>query len=177
MEIKRISSREVYRSRWMTLREDEITRPSGYQGVYGVVEKRDFAVIAAVDGEQIYLVEQYRYPVAERFWELPQGSCESAQLTPEVLAATELREETGLQASQMLHAGHLFLAYGFCTQGYDIFLATDLTQGPTELEPEEEGLICQPFAIAEVERMILDGEIRDATTVAAFGLLRMKGLL
>ena len=31
MEIKRISSREVYRSRWMTLREDEITRPSGYQ--------------------------------------------------------------------------------------------------------------------------------------------------
>ena len=77
----------------------------------------------------------------------------------------------------MLHAGHLFLAYGFCTQGYDIFLATDLTQGPTQLEPEEEGLICQPFAIAEVERMILDGEIRDATTVAAFGLLRMKGLL
>ena len=177
MEIKRISSREIYRSRWMTLREDAITRPSGYQGVYGVVEKRDFAVIAAVEGEQIYLVEQYRYPVARRFWELPQGSCESARLTPEVLAATELREETGLQASQMLHVGHLFLAYGFCTQGYDIFLAKGLTQGPTQLEPEEEGLICRPFAIAELKRMILEGEIRDATTVAAVGLLSMKGLL
>ena len=177
MEIKKTASREVFRSRWMTLREDTIERPSGYQGHYGVVEKPDFAVIAAIEGEQIYLVQQYRYPVQERFWELPQGGCETARLTPEELAATELREETGLQASEMIHVGHLFLAYGFCTQGYDLFLARGLTQGDNALEPEEEGLICQPFAIAEVEQMILNGTIKDATTVAAFGLLRMKKLL
>lgn len=177
MEIKTTASREVFRSRWMTLREDSIERASGYQGQYGVVEKRDFAVIAAIEGEQIYLVQQYRYPVQARFWELPQGGCETAQLAPEELAATELREETGLQARELLHAGHLFLAYGFCTQGYDLFLARGLTQGERALEPEEEGLICQPFAISDVEQMILNGEIKDATTVAAFGLLRMKKLL
>lgn len=177
MEIKQTASREIFRSRWMTLREDSIERPSGAQGQYGVVEKRDFAVIAAVEGEQIYLVQQYRYPVQARFWELPQGTCETAQLTPEELAATELREETGLLAREMIHAGHLFLAYGFCTQGYDLFLARGLTQGENALEPEEEGLICQAFAISEVEQMILNGEIKDATTVAAFGLLRMKKLL
>ena len=33
------------------------------------------------------------------------------------------------------------------------------------------------FTLSEVERMIRDGEIKDATTIAAFGLLRLKGLL
>jgi ADP-ribose pyrophosphatase len=37
--------------------------------------------------------------------------------------------------------------------------------------------VARDFALAEVERMIRDGEIKDATTVAAFGLLRLKGLL
>ena len=35
----------------------------------------------------------------------------------------------------------------------------------------------QGFLLSEVERMIRDGEIKDATTVAAFGLLQLKGLL
>lgn len=33
------------------------------------------------------------------------------------------------------------------------------------------------FALAEVVRMICDGVIKDATTVAVFGLLRLKGML
>jgi len=36
--------------------------------------------------------------------------------------------------------------------------------------------VTQDFAQSEVERMIRDGEIKDATTVA-LGLLRLKGLL
>ena len=177
MEYKTLASREIYRNRWMSLREDAIERPSGQQGVYSVVEKNDFAVIAAVDGADIWLVQQYRYPVAMRCWELPQGNCEDPALPPLEVARHELREETGLQASEMRHAGQLFLAYGFCTQAYDVFLASGLQQGERDLEPEEEGLICQRFPLAEVEAMILNGEIRDASTVAALGLLRMKGWL
>jgi hypothetical protein len=37
--------------------------------------------------------------------------------------------------------------------------------------------VTQDVALSEVERMIRDGEIKDATTVAALGLLRLKGLL
>ena len=42
---------------------------------------------------------------------------------------------------------------------------------------EDAGLITRAFALADVERMILDGTIKDATTIAAMGLLRMKGLI
>jgi hypothetical protein len=38
-------------------------------------------------------------------------------------------------------------------------------------------MICRRFALAEVERMIRDGTIKDATTVAAYGLLRLQGRL
>ncbi|HTS53161.1 MAG TPA: NUDIX hydrolase [Burkholderiales bacterium] len=176
-EIRRIASDVVYRNRWMTVREDTIVRPSHQLGSYGVIEKADFAVIAAVEEGQMYLVEQYRYPVEGRYWELPQGSSEEQQGDPLGLAAAELREETGLVAGSMVHAGHLFLAYGYSTQGYNVYLATQLTRLGAQCEPEEEGLIARAFDIGEIEKMIRDGEIKDATTVAAFGLLKLKGLL
>ena len=88
-EIKTLASKTVYTNRWMTVREDSIERQSGHTGIYGVVEKADFAVIAAVQDGKIYLVEQYRYPVAGRYWELPQGSWESSTIAPLELAAAE----------------------------------------------------------------------------------------
>ena len=66
---------------------------------------------------------------------------------------------------------------GYSTQGYDLYLATQLEQLDAHCEPEEEGLVTKSFDISKVEQMIRDGEIKDATTVAAFGLLRLKGLL
>jgi ADP-ribose pyrophosphatase len=170
-------SKIVYRNRWMSVREDRIIRSDGSQGVYGVVEKTDFAVIAAIDADRIYLVEQYRYPVEERFWEMPQGSMEDSAVDPLLLAKAELREETGLVANSMVHVGHLFLAYGFSNQGYNVFFASDLQQFDPRLEPEEYGLITRPFPLAEFERMIGSGMIKDATTIAAYSLLRIKSLI
>jgi ADP-ribose pyrophosphatase len=176
-EIMKARSTIVYQNRWMTVREDEIIRADGSSGIYGVVEKADFAVIVAISGDNVYLVEQYRYPVEGRFWEFPQGSWEEQAIDPPALARAELREETGLEAASMQHAGHLFLAYGFCTQGYDVFLASELVQLDAQREPEEQGLLVQSFPIAQVEAMIAKGEVKDATTIAALGLLRAKGLL
>jgi len=176
-EIETTGSTVVYKNRWMAVREDSIVRSNGTSGIYGVVEKADFAVIAAVREQSLYLVEQYRYPVRGRFWELPQGSWEDRAIDPLELAKAELREETGLVADSMVHAGRLFLAYGYSTQAYDLYLATDLHEGETRLEAEEEGLVSREFPVRVVQTMIEDGTIKDATTVAAFGLLRLKGLL
>ena len=176
-EITRLSSSLVYRNPWLSLREDTIRRADGSKGIYGVIEKADFVVIAAVHSGQLTLVEQYRYPVGARHWEFPQGSWEHRSTDPLSLAHAELQEETGLQAGSMIHAGHLLLACGYSTQGYDVYLAKDLQQQDRKLDHEEQGLIARSFAISDVEEMIRDGVIRDASTVAAFGLLRLKGLL
>jgi ADP-ribose pyrophosphatase len=96
---------------------------------------------------------------------------------PLEIARGELREETGLDAAKMTYVGHLFEACGYSNQGYHIFLATGLRHGDADPEHEEQDLVTRDFALSEVERMIRDGEIKDATTVASLGLLRLKGLL
>jgi len=49
--IERVGSREVYRNRWMRVREDDVRFPDGATGIYSVVEKPDFALVIPWDGE------------------------------------------------------------------------------------------------------------------------------
>jgi len=177
-KIKQLTSKVIYQNKWMKVFEDTIERPSGHHGIYGVVEKPDFAVIAAIEDHHIHLVQQYRYPVKARYWEMPQGTWErDGEIDPLELAKGELQEETGLIAANMLHVAHQYLAYGFCNQGYHVYLASQLVQAENKLDPEEEDLITQRFSLKEFERMILNGKIKDATTVNAYGLIKMKQLL
>jgi ADP-ribose pyrophosphatase len=176
-EIETLESRIVYSNRWMNVREDKIRRLSGSDGIFGVVDKPDFAVILPVQDQGIHLVEQYRYPVEGRYWELPQGSWETNSSVNQLsLAAGELKEETGLVADRMEYVGHQFLAYGYSSQGYHIYLATGLTETSKKLDEEEEGLISRKFSLEEFESMIISGVIKDATTVNAYGLAKLKGV-
>lgn len=173
--ITRLARRTVYQNRWMTVQEDEVRFPNGATGLYGVVEKPDFVAIVALDGAGcLHLVSQFRYPVGQRIWELPMGVSHG---TPEGQARAELREETGLTAGTLRHVGHLFQAPGFSAQGFDVFLATDLTAGEPALEATESDLTSRAVPWPEVQRMIAGGEIRDAATIAVLGLMVMKGLL
>ena len=173
-----LSSRIAYQNRWTRVREDRIRRPDGSDGLYGVVERSDFAVIAPWQDGRLTLVQQYRYPVGTRVWEFPMGMWEQASdIDPMRLAAGELREETGLTAKTMIHAGQIFQGPGYCNQSGHIFLATDLTQGEPDRESTEQDMVCQSFTLAEFEAMIGDGTLQEAMTIAAFGLLRIKRLL
>ena len=177
-DIEATGSRIVYANRWMTVREDAIRRRDGSAGIYGVVHKDDFVLVVPVgaDGE-LHLVQQFRYPVGARFWEFPQGMWGPPGTDPALVAAHELREETGLAAATLTHVGHLYEAYGTMDQGAHIFLATGLTPGEAAPEQEEQDLIHRAFPRAEFERMARDGEIKDAISLAAWGLLLMKGLV
>ena len=125
-----VGSREVYRNAWMSVREDEVRHADGSTGVFGVVDKPDFALVIPRDEHGLWLVEQYRYPVGRRAWEFPQGSWGTgASGSGAELAAAELREETGLQAEELRHLGYLHEAYGFCSQGFHVFVATGLRPG------------------------------------------------
>jgi 8-oxo-dGTP pyrophosphatase MutT (NUDIX family) len=177
-EYRTTGTREVYRSRWMSLREDEIVRADGTPGIYGVLDKPDFAiVIPRHEDGSFTLVEQYRYPIGERCLEFPQGADEkNPDIDPLELARQELAEETGLRASSVRLLAQLHHAYGYSNQGMSIVLATGLTQGETQRETEEQGMTVVRVAGAELAEMIRDGRIRDESTVAAYGMLLLHSL-
>ena len=173
--IQRVASREVYRNSWMTLREDDIRRPDGSTGIYAVVDKPTYALVIPRDGDRFHLVEQFRYPLGLRRWEFPQGTApEQEHLEPGVLAVRELREETGLRASSMAVLGQLDVAPGMSSQRGWVFLATGITEGEHDREHEEQDMHSEWFTRAQVERMIRDGDITDAQTIAAWALLLLR---
>ncbi|MFI0163484.1 NUDIX domain-containing protein [Streptomyces sp. NPDC017095] len=172
-ELTATGSTVVYENRWMSVREDTTVRADGTPGLYGVVHKPDFAVVVPYADDGFHLVEQYRYPVEGRYWEFPQGSWEDRpDADPLELARGELAEETGLTAATMTPIGHLYAAYGYSDQGFHVVLATDLTQGEPRLEPEEAGLVSRWFPEDEVWRMVAEGRVKDASTLAALALFR-----
>jgi len=177
-EIVTLHSRTVYENRWTKVREDAIRRKDGSESIYGVVEKAEFVVVVPIEPDgSVHLVEQYRYPLGGRYWELPQGAWEGERgIDPLAVARGELREETGLVAGRMTHAGHLFAAPGYATNGFDVYLAQDLSRTEMDLEPEEQGLITRLFPAHVFLEMLRSGEIKDSATLAAIGLLLLKGL-
>jgi 8-oxo-dGTP pyrophosphatase MutT (NUDIX family) len=177
-DIVTLSTRLAYENRWTRLREDKIRRRDGADGIYGVVERPDFVIVAACQDGCLTLVEQYRYPIRRRMWELPMGAWEDTpDADPVALAAGELREETGLVAGSLVKVGTLFQGPGFCTQKGHVFLATDLQQSDYARDATEQDMICRAFPLAEVEAMVRNGMLQDGMTVAALGLLRLQGLL
>jgi 8-oxo-dGTP pyrophosphatase MutT (NUDIX family) len=170
--VRTTSSREVYRNPWIRVREDVVERDDGSSGIYGVVEKPDFALVMPAERDGFWLVEQFRHPVGRRTWEFPQGTWGAgSDGTPEELARAELAEETGLRSRALRHLGHLDIAPGLMTQEFDVWLATDLTPGPTAREASEVDMQHAFVREAHLREMIRDGRFTDGPSVAAYGLL------
>jgi ADP-ribose pyrophosphatase len=175
--IKTISSREVYRNPWTSVREDVIERANGQRGIYGVIDKDPACIVIPLEvgpeGEFVYLIEQFRYTVGGRHLEFPQGGWEVAKVVPEDLARGELREETGLLAERMTLLSTLQIAYGVMNQKHYVFLAEGLTRGEPDPDAEESDLVVRRVSVEEFETMVVDGTIVDNCSVAAWGLYRL----
>lgn len=175
MSWKRISSKEVYRNRWMRVTEDEVETDTGRRLTYGVVRKEPFALIIPWDGRCFTLVGQYRYIVDAFTWEFPQGHFEHESI--EQSAKTELREETGLMAKSIKKIGAFWIGPGTITQECNVFLATDLSKGEPEREESEEGMQTRKVTPREIKELIKDGTIKDGATITALTILEQSSLL
>jgi 8-oxo-dGTP pyrophosphatase MutT (NUDIX family) len=170
--VRTTSSREAYRNPWIRVREDVIEHDDGSTGLYGVVERPDFALVIPAADDGFWLVEQFRYPIGRRSWEFPQGTwTHGTDGSAEELARAELAEETGFRAAELRRLGHLDLAPGLSTQEFDVWLATGLTAGPTAREASEADMRSRFVRETELRAMVADGRFTDGPSLAAFSLL------
>jgi 8-oxo-dGTP pyrophosphatase MutT (NUDIX family) len=176
-KIKTLSTREVYRNPWTSVREDILEYPDGRRGLYGVIDKDPATIIVplehAAEGDFVWLVHQFRYTVGASFYELPQGGWEQAGADPEEMARGELAEETGLRATSLTQLASLWIGYGVMRQLHHVFLATGLTPGPTDRDAEEQDMTVHRVPVPEFEAMLLDGRVMDNCSAAAWGVYRV----
>jgi len=178
MTIRQLTSRVAYRNPWMTVREDEIERDNGTRGIYGVVDKCDSAIVLPIEGDHIYLVEQYRYPIGAKSLEFPQGSLERNDVDPAEIAREELLAETGLAADNLEQLGVIHIACGYASQRTYAFLATGLSPSDGTRDAEEHDLAVHKITLPELQQLIGDNVIKDAQTMAVWALyLTRSGIL
>jgi ADP-ribose pyrophosphatase len=80
-----------------------------------------------------------------------------------------LREETGLSAGRMTELPWMWIAYGFARQRQHVFVAEELVAGSHQRDPEESDMEIVRIPIVAFEEKLSGGEIRDVSTIAAWG--------
>ncbi|MDQ2867741.1 MAG: NUDIX hydrolase [Verrucomicrobiota bacterium] len=150
-----------------------------------IVQRKSAVVIAAMTAEgKLLLVRQERIPIRDTIWEMPAGQvdevCDVGSFKD--VALRELREETGYELTpggEIFFLGDFFCSPGFTDEREFLFLVRPVrphANGPAHGE-QESILDCQEFSAVELTKMIADGDIRDANTLATFARLVARGLI
>nr|WP_299415195.1 NUDIX hydrolase [uncultured Emticicia sp.] len=172
-----LDSEVKYENNWIQVLHQNVLNPSGGKGIYGTVNFKNIAVgVVPIDQDgNIWLVGQFRFPLNEYSWEIPEGGCPTGE---EVLdtAKRELKEETGLIAQEWKLISKLHTSNSVCNEVAYIYLAEGITQ--TESQPEEtEQLQVKKVTLKEALLMVMDDKITDSMSVAGIlKVARLKGL-
>jgi 8-oxo-dGTP pyrophosphatase MutT (NUDIX family) len=170
----RHSRRTGYENHWIVVWEDEVTRPDGSPGVYGLVHflSRAVGVVAIDEQDQVVLVGQHRYALDEWSWEIPEGGVPADEGLLEG-ARRELLEETGFSATDWRELGRVHLSNSVSDELGVIYVATGLVAGVARPEATEQiEMRLVPFHDALA--MTLDGRITDAMSIIGIGRVALE---
>ena len=172
-----LDSEVKYENNWIQVVHQKVINPSGGEGIYGTVNFKNIAVgVVPIDQDgNIWLVGQYRFPLNEYSWEIPEGGCPNGEKVLDT-AKRELKEETGLIAQEWKLISKLHTSNSVCNEVAYIYLAESITQ--SESQPEEtEQLQVKKVSLKEALMMVLDDKITDSMSVAGIlKVARLKGL-
>ena len=162
------SSTDKYDNAWINVTEHQVTNPSGKPGIYGKIHFKNKAIgIIPIDHEgNTWLVGQWRYPINEWSWEIPEGGG-PVGTDPLAAAKRELKEETGLNANQWTMIQRVHLSNSVSDEEGFIFLAEDLSEGLHDREETEADMMVRKLTFHEAHQMVLDGRITDSLSVMA----------
>ncbi|MFT7507708.1 MAG: 8-oxo-dGTP pyrophosphatase MutT (NUDIX family) [Acidimicrobiales bacterium] len=163
---KLISSKEVYKNPWISVREDAVVRPGGKDGIFGVVTMLEgVTVLPITDDGFVYLTHEYAYAIEAVSTEIISGGVDAGETALDA-AKRELQEEVGLVAQKWTHVSHLNPFTSVVKSVNHMYIAEELSEVERNLD-EGEMIQVQKVPFKEVLQMVMDGEIAHAASSVA----------
>ena len=167
LEEKQLDREIIYEGSVLNLMRDTVELPNGK------TSHREFclhigavAILPLLDDGRVIMERQFRYPHGRVFYEIPAGKLNSADEDPLSAAQRELREETGAIAGKMTYIGALDTSPALISERIHMYLAEELEFTDRELD-DDEFLDVEYAGLAELYKMVMNGEIADAKTQVA----------
>jgi ADP-ribose pyrophosphatase len=166
-----VTSKQVWRGRFLEVRFDTVSLPDGVHTTREyVVHPGAVMMVPILDDGRLVMERQFRYPMGRVMLEFPAGKIDAGE-PPFQCAVRELAEETGYRARQWARAGVVHNAIGYSTEGIEVWFARGLERGAAQLDGEE-FLEIVAHSEAEVDALCATGGITDAKTM--IGLLWLQ---
>ena len=156
----------IYHGRILDLARETHQMPNKKESNFEIVRHPGGAAALPIlpDG-RLMLIRQFRPAAQDYIYEIPAGRLEPGE-DAAMCVARELEEEIGYQPQQLEALGYIYSSVGFCTEKIYLFIASELHQTQTALEPDE---FIEPHIVTLTEalEMISAGTIDDAKTQIA----------
>jgi ADP-ribose pyrophosphatase len=157
----------VYKGPVFNLFEDDVELPNGRVVRRSRVEHRPtIGVVPYIGDGQIVLIRQHRHAVGTSLIEIPAGTMDKGDESPEECVQRELAEEAGFRAGRLVKLFGGYLVPGYADEFMHFYLAFELIRAPLPPDEDEfiETMTCQ---LRDALRMIRDGRIVDSKTALA----------
>ena len=168
-----LAAKQVYDNNWIQVTEYDVINPNGGKGIYGKVHFKNLAIGVVVLDEEMntWLVGQFRFPLNEYSWEIPEGGG-ALNVDPLDSAKRELLEETGLVADNWQLILKMHLSNSVSDEHALLYLARGLEQH-APMPEETEQLIVKKLPFEQAWQMVQQGLITDAMSVAAIQQVKL----
>lgn len=168
---KKISSEEIFKGHLLHVFKDEIELPNGHKATREWIKHPGASsVIPLLPDNQIILVRQYRYPVAQVTLEVPAGKLDSPDEDPLICAKRELSEETGYTAGKIWKLTTIATTVGFSNEVIHLYAATDLKSG--KIHPDDDEFInTVKMPLTAALHLVETGKIVDSKSIISILLL------
>jgi len=171
MPFELIKSETLLQGRAFKVKRDYLKTPNGDETKLEIIEHGGSVVVVPIDNDgNLLLVRQYRHAAQQDLLELPAGTRNNEEPFEEC-AAREIREETGMEAGNLLRVGDFYLAPGYSTEFMAVFLATELKPNPLEADFDE-FLQVEKLPIKQAVELFQSGKMLDAKSLAAWLLAK-----
>ncbi len=133
------------------------------------------AILALDEKNNVILIEQYRYAIKEKLFEIPAGKMDKIHDEEPLQAAKrELREETGFIAKKWKYLGKIYPSPGIISEVLHLFLAKKLNKTKREMD-DDEFINLKLLSLEKVKEYIVDGKLMDSKLLSALAIAISKG--